>query len=260
MIRNGEKQVASVFFFEKRRGNSPVEDLRNAVGRDQAELPDLLFLHQFCGLMPPVHHQIAGFGQARIGPRQGINVTTAKSESTNLIADKGRVPNNKVRFRPLGGFGLFVDFILLLGRLVRDVLTCSRVLFERHSVPAGQGNTVFVDGSFDGTPVQYGVLVLDIFESLDDGFRRGNIPVGLVMPLQVADPEHHFSDMGRARIGFQPEELVRIYGNLFAFQLEAAAVGGEFVDDLSFEPLHVGHRYIKEVSGPAGGIEYASEA
>ena len=85
--------------------------------------------------------------------------------------------------------------------------------------------------------------------------------MGAEVPLQVADPQHHFGDPGGAGVDLEAEKLVRVDGD--AFELEQALRLAEVVQEVehfAFEALHVFERDVQEVAAAAGRVEHAQGA
>lgn len=80
------------------------------------------------------------------------------------------------------------------------------------------------------------------------------------MPLQVTDPEHQFGHRGGAGVELDPEELVRIDGELLGLQALGLAHAGQRFHDFGLDALEMFQRDVEEVARAASGVEHAQVA
>jgi hypothetical protein len=87
------------------------------------------------------------------------------------------------------------------------------------------------------------------------------VAVGAEVPLQVADPQHHFGDGGGSGVDFDAEELVRVDGVALHFeQVLAGAQVSQGVEHFAFQAFHVLEGDVEEVGAAAGRVEDADVA
>ncbi len=242
--------------------HTAIEGLLDAVGGDEAELPGLSGAHGVGGDMPPVHDEIGGFGHLRPGGAHGLDIAIAQGAAHGGGADERRVADDEVGLGPGGLARLDVALDRHAGGLVGNLLAGDGAGLFTVAVPAGERAAGLVGDVFNAVVFDQGVAVLDVVEVAQDGVRQvGEALVDAVVPLQVADPQHHFGDGGGARVDLKAQKLVRVHGD--AGHVEQAlglAKVGQKVEHLAFQALHVFQRHVQEVAAAAGGVEHAGVA
>ncbi|HBS26262.1 MAG TPA: hypothetical protein DD827_03885, partial [Gammaproteobacteria bacterium] len=89
--------------------------------------------------------------------------------------------------------------------------------FGRDAIPAGDRLTILIGDGFYAVISQHGVPIFNVVKITQYGFGWVDVAVGAEVPLQVADPQHHFGDGGGAGVEFDAEKLMRIDGEAAGF-------------------------------------------
>ena len=219
--------------------------------------------------MPPVHDEIGGIGHVRPRTAQRFDVAITQRRTHPLVANKRRIPHHEIRLRPRRLARVHVALQRHALAVVRHVLAGDGRGLHAHAVPATDRHAAFVEHVLHAVVGQHRIAVLDVAEVADHRLRRVDVAAGAVVPLQVADPQHHFGDGGGARVQLDAEQLVRVDGfaaervGALAIQRQAGLAVAEFVqrvEHFAFEALQVFQRDVEEVAAAAGRVEHLDRA
>ena len=186
VISNGKGQMhrfAQMFF-----QHPPVEGLGDAVGGNQAKTLDFSGGQQGCGVMPPEHDQIRRFADLRVRLPQSIHVAIPQGAAHGGRTDEGRIAHHHIGLGPMSGLRIQVADLFAGRRFIRDCLAGCRMGFHRPDIPDAHRISFAIGHGFGAAVLQYGIPAFDVFEIPENRRGRQDIPVGFVMPLQVANP------------------------------------------------------------------------
>ena len=249
--------------------HAAVEGLLDAVGGDEAEPLRGAFAHFLRGDMPPIHHQIRRFGHFVPRRAQRIHIAVTKRAAHRACANERRIAHDEIRLRPLRLARVHVAPQRHACGFVGNLLARHRRFLHGFAVPAGDGNAAFIQHRRCVVISQYGIAVFDVAKIADHRDGRMHVATGAEVPLQVADPQHHFGNRRRARVQFDAQKVVRIDGfargavGAFALQRQRGLAVAQFVqrvEDFAFQALEVFQRDVKKIAAATGRIEHAQVA
>ena len=249
--------------------DAPIESLADRIGGDETEAFERAVSGERGGVVPPVHDEIGRLGDFRPARTQGFGIAIAKCGAHRAGTDKRRIAHHEIRLRPCRLARVHITLQRHAGAVIGDGESSHWRGFGGDAIPAHMRHAVFIGEVFHVVVSQHGIAVFDIAEIADHRLRRRDVALGAEVPLQVADPQHHFSDGGGTRIQFDTEQLVRIDGfgagriGALAIDGEAALAEADFiecVEHFAFEAFQVFEGDIEEIARAAGRIEHVQRA
>ena len=135
-----------------------------------------------------MHHEV---GSARhFGPclPHRLRIAVAKFGPHVLAANKGRIADDELRFRPPRAAGVGVAIGLYPRGLVRHGQAGDGVGLDGESVPRADGASGSVAPQFTIVPGQHRILMADVARAVQHRLADGSKPTIVELPFQVADP------------------------------------------------------------------------
>ena len=233
VVGNRQHQRERSLAFKMPLDRPPLEDLRDRIGGDEAEAPQLCArpCQNVRGAVPPVHHEIGAFVHLRMRRPKRFGIGSAQPGAQILAADEGRVADDELRHRPVRPARVGPDLPAVADAVEGPLIPC-----------------------------QHRVALVDVVELLEDRFP-GREAASSEMPLQMPDPEHEIGDGDRSAIGLHAEELLRphrVPGEA-AERLGAAELARR-IEYLALQLLHELLRDMEEIPGAAGRVEHTRRA
>ena len=260
VVGDRKGQVRSVTG-QRRLHHAAVEGLPQRVGGDQPQPLRTPGAQFGGGLGPPEHHEVGTVGHTRPARAQGLHVTVAQRLAHRPGADEGRVADDEVRLRPLGGARVQVAPLRQLCRLVGHLLAGDGVALRRAAIPARQQLPVRPIRRLLRIPGQHRIAAIDVAVVVHHRLGHALVAEAADLPLQPADPQHQLGQRRRARVQLDAQELLQRHR--LALQAQAAlrvAQGGQGIQHLGLHALEVLQRHVQEVAAAAGRVQHPQAA